>query len=119
MFSTLFYTNFHRTLAFFTRTFHRITFMTTAFLVLFIIIESLHILPQFLVERMLRHRVFIAEDDELHAGSRHCHVHAAEVFQESYLSFIIGTNQGDENHVSFLPLEGKRRDPHLPGTFQR
>ena len=65
------------TLAFFTRNFHRITFMTTAFLVLFIIIESLHILPQFLVERMLRHRVFIAEDDELHAGSRHRHVHAA------------------------------------------
>ncbi len=76
---TLFYTNFHRILAFFTRTFHRITFMTTAFLVLFIIIESLHILPQFLVERMLGHRVFIAEDDELHAGSRHCHVHSAQI----------------------------------------
>ena len=74
-------------------------------LVLFIIIESLHILPQFLVERMLRHRVFIAEDDELHASSRHRHVHASEVFQESYLSFIIGTNQGDENHIALLPLE--------------
>ena len=45
----IFYTNFHR-----------ITFMTTAFLVLFIIIESLHILPQFLVERMLGHRVLVA-----------------------------------------------------------
>ena len=49
------------------------------FLVLFIIIESLHILPQFLVERMLRHRVFIAEDDELHASSRHRHVHSAQI----------------------------------------
>ncbi len=75
------------------------------FPILFIIIDCLHILPQFLVERMLRHRVLVAQDDELHAGSRHRHVHAAEVFQESDLSFIVGTYQGDENHVSFLPLE--------------
>ena len=68
-------------------------------------IDCLHILPQFLVERMLRHRVFVAQDDELHAGSRHRHVHAAKVFQESYLTFIVGTYQRDENHVSFLTLE--------------
>ena len=81
---TLFYTNFPRILAFFTRTFPRSVAVVhdNRFPILFIIIESLHILPQFLVERMLRHRVFIAEDDELHAGSRHRHVHAAEVFQE-------------------------------------
>lgn len=75
------------------------------FPILFIMIDCLHILPQFLVERMLGHRVLVAQDDEFHAGSRHRHVHAAEVFQETDLSFIVGTHQGDENHVSFLPLE--------------
>ena len=75
------------------------------FPILFIMIDCLHILPQFLVERMFRHRVLVAQDDELHAGSRHRHVHAAEVFQESDLTFIIRTHQGDENHVSFLTLE--------------
>ena len=75
------------------------------FPILFIIIDCLHILPQFLVERMFRHRVLVAQDDELHSGSRHRHVHAAEVFQETYLAFIVGTHQGDEDHVSFLPLE--------------
>ena len=54
---------------------------------------------------MLRHRVLVAQDDELHSGSRHRHVHAAEVFQESYLAFIVGTYQRDEDHVSFLSLE--------------
>ena len=58
---------------------------------------------------MLRHRVLVAQDDELHAGSRHRHVHAAEVFQESYLTFIVGTYQRDEYHVSFLPLETVHR----------
>lgn len=84
---------------------HELSSFTTAFPVLFIIIDCFHILPQFLVERMFRHRVLVAQDDELHSGSRHRHVHAAEVFQESYLPFIVGTYQGDENHVSFLPLE--------------
>ena len=54
---------------------------------------------------MFRHRVLVAQDDELHSGSRHRHVHAAEVFQESYLAFIVGTYQRDEDHVSFLSLE--------------
>ena len=75
------------------------------FPILFVVVDSLHILPQFLVERMFRHRVLVAQDDELHAGSRHRHVHAAEVFQESYLTFIVGTYQRDEDHVSFLTLE--------------
>ena len=68
-------------------------------------IDCLHILPQFLVERMFRHRVLVAQDDELHAGSRHRHVHATEVFQETNLSLIIGTYQGDENHIALLTLE--------------
>lgn len=54
---------------------------------------------------MFRHRVLVAQYDELHAGSRHRHVHAAEVFQKSDLSLVVGTYQGDEDHVSFLPLE--------------
>ena len=54
---------------------------------------------------MFRHRVLVAQDDELHSGSRHRHVHAAEVFQESDLSLIVGAYQGDEDHVSFLSLE--------------
>lgn len=54
---------------------------------------------------MLRHRVLVAQDDEFHSGSRHRHVHATEVFQESDLSLVVGTYQGDEDHVSFLPLE--------------
>ena len=75
------------------------------FPILFIIIDCFHILPQFLVERMFRHRVLVAQDDELHSGSRHRHVHATEVFQESNLAFIVGTYQGDENHVALLTLE--------------
>ena len=80
-----------------------------SFPILFIIVDCLHILPQFLVERMFRHRVLVAQDDELHSGSRHRHVHAAEVFQESDLSLVVGTYQGDEYHVSFLPLETVHR----------
>lgn len=87
---------------------HELSNVFNAFLhelVLFIIIEPFHILPQFLVERMLGHRVLVAQDDELHAGSRHRHVHAAKVFQKTDLTFIVRTDQGDENHVSFLALE--------------
>ena len=47
------------------------------FPILIVVVDSLHILPQYLVERMLRHGVFVAQDDELHAGTRHRHVHAA------------------------------------------
>ena len=54
---------------------------------------------------MFRHCVLVAQDDELHSGSRHRHVHATEVFQESNLSLVVGTYQGDEDHVSFLSLE--------------
>ena len=102
------YTFLHELSAFAHTFLHELSVFTYTFLhelVLFIIIEPFHILPQFLVERMLRHCVLVAQDDELHAGSRHRHVHAAKVFQESYLTFIVGTYQRDEDHVSFLPLE--------------
>ena len=39
---------------------HELSSFTTAFPVLFIIIDCFHILPQFLVERMFRHRVLVA-----------------------------------------------------------
>lgn len=94
------------TCIFFTRTvFSSYYVHDNRFPILFIIIDCFHILPQFLVERMFRHRVLVAQDDELHSGSRHRHVHATEVFQESNLAFIVGTYQGDENHVALLPLE--------------
>ena len=54
---------------------------------------------------MFRHRVLGAQDDELHAGSRHRHVHAAKVFQKTNLALIVGTYQGDEDHIALLPLE--------------
>lgn len=79
------------------------------FPILFVVGDSLHIFPQFLVERVLRHGVFVAQDDELHAGTCHRHVHAAQVFQESDLSFVIGPHQGDENHVALLSLESVYR----------
>lgn len=102
------YTFLHDLSAFAHTFLHELSVFTHTFLhelVLFIIIEPFHILPQFLVERMFRHRILVAQDDELHAGSRHRHVHAAKVFQETNLSFIIGTHQGDEDYVSFLSLE--------------
>ena len=79
------------------------------FSILFVVVDSLHILPQFLVEGVLRHGVFVAQDDEFHAGTRHRHVHAAQVFQETDLSFVIGPHQGDENHVALLSLESVYR----------
>ena len=69
------------------------------------IIECLNILPQFLVERMLGHRVLVAEDDEFHTSPRHRHVHTTEVSEEAYLPLIVGTNQGDEDNISLLSLE--------------
>ena len=66
---------------------------------------------------MLRHGVFVAQDDELHAGTRHRHVHAAEVFQESDLSLVVGTYQRDEDHVALLSLESVHRvDADQPET---
>ena len=47
----------------------------------------------------------IAEDDEFHAGTGDGHVHASEVTQETDLSFVVGTDEGDEDDVAFLALE--------------
>ena len=58
---------------------------------------------------MLGHRILVAQDDELHSGSRHRHVHAAKVFQKTNLTLVVRTYQGDENHVALLPLEAIHR----------
>ncbi len=54
---------------------------------------------------MARHGRGIAEDDEFHAGACDGHVHASEVAQETDLSFVVGTDEGDEDDVAFLALE--------------
>ena len=54
---------------------------------------------------MARHGGGIAEDDEFHAGACDGHVHASEVAQETDLSFVVGTDEGDEDDVAFLTLE--------------
>ncbi len=51
---------------------------------------------------MFRHRILVAQDDELHAGSCYRHIHAAKVFQETDLAFIIRTYQRDEDDVALL-----------------
>ena len=67
--------------------------------------ESVDVFVEFFVERMARHGGGIAEDDEFHAGACDGHVHASEVAQETDLSFVVGTDEGDENDVAFLALE--------------
>ena len=54
---------------------------------------------------MARHGRGIAEDDEFHTGACDGHVHAAEVTQETNLSFVVGADEGDEDDVAFLALE--------------
>ena len=58
---------------------------------------------------MLRHGALIAQDDELHPGSRHRHIHTAEVLEEAYLSLVIGANEGDEDDITILSLEAIHR----------
>ena len=54
---------------------------------------------------MACHGGCIAEDDEFHTGACDGHVHAAEVAQETNLSFVVGADEGDEDDVAFLTLE--------------
>ena len=60
---------------------------------------------QFFVEGMVGERRHIAEDDQLHPGTRHGHIHPAQIIQESDLPRLVGTHQADENDVPFLPLK--------------
>ena len=54
---------------------------------------------------MFSQRMVVAEDDDLHAGSGDGNVHAAQVAKETYLPFVVGTNQGDDDDVALLSLE--------------
>ena len=54
---------------------------------------------------MACHGGCIAEDDEFHPGTCDGHVHAAEVTEETDLSFVVGADEGDEDDVAFLALE--------------
>ena len=46
-----------------------------------------------------------AHDDEFHTGPGHGHIHAAQVLEESDLALLIGPYQGNDDDVTFLPLE--------------
>ena len=67
--------------------------------------ECIDVFVEFFVERMACHGGGIAEDDEFHAGAGDGHVHATEVSEETDLSFVVGTDEGDEDDVAFLALE--------------
>ena len=54
---------------------------------------------------MTSHRRGIAQDDEFHAGTGDGDIHSAEVAEESDLSFIVGTHEGDEDDIALLSLE--------------
>lgn len=43
--------------------------------------------------------------DELHAGTRHGHIHAAEVAQKADVAFVVASHKGDDDDVAFLALK--------------
>ena len=57
------------------------------------------------IERMAAKGLDIAENDDLHAGTGDGDVHAAQVTEEAYLSFVVRTDEGDDDDVALLPLE--------------
>ena len=60
---------------------------------------------QLSIERVARHRLRVAENDEFHPGSGDGHVHAAQVAQKAYLAFVVGPDEGDEDDVALLTLK--------------
>ena len=57
------------------------------------------------IEGMSSQRDGIAQDDELHAGTGHGYVHAAQVAEEAYLAFVVGADEADEDDIALLTLE--------------
>lgn len=47
----------------------------------------------------------VAYDDELHAGSCHCHVHAPEVAEKTDVAVGVAAHEGDYYDVAFLSLK--------------
>ena len=68
-------------------------------------LQPLHILIQFLIERMVGHGGLIAKDNEFHAGAGDGDIHSPQVTEESYLPFIVGTDERDEDDIALLSLE--------------
>ena len=62
--------------------------------------------------------VAVTEDDEFHPCSCHCHIHATQVGEESYLPVFVASDEGDEDDVAFLSLKavnGLHRDDITEG----
>ena len=63
------------------------------------------VLNEFLIELVAFHCFRFAQYHQLHAGTGDGYVHSSQVIQETYLSVFIGTDQADENDITFLSLE--------------
>ena len=68
-------------------------------------LESVDVFVEFFVERMAGHGRGIAQDNQLHPGTGDGHIHPSQVAQEADLSFVVGTDKGDEDDVALLTLE--------------
>ena len=58
-----------------------------------------------MIKRVTSHGRSVTKYDEFHACTSDGYIHATQVAQESYLPFIIGTYQGDNDDVAFLSLK--------------
>ncbi len=47
----------------------------------------------------------VANDDKLFAGTRHGHIHAADVGKKANGAGIIATSEADVHHIALLPLK--------------
>ena len=63
------------------------------------------VLVQGFVERVTGKRGGISQNDEFHAGTGDCHVHPAEVVEESDVPVCVGSHETDEDYIPFLSLK--------------
>ena len=66
---------------------------------------SIHIVQEGFIKFILANRAAIADDDELHAGAGHRHIHAPIIRQKADVFFLIGAHEGDVNDIALLPLK--------------
>lgn len=57
------------------------------------------------IERMLRKCIHATENDEFHPGTCDGYIHTTEVAEETYLSLIVATYEGEDDDIAFLSLE--------------
>ena len=69
------------------------------------IAQCLYVFVKLAIERVARHRVGIAKNDELHASTGDGDIHTAQVAQEADLAIIVGAHKGNQDNVAFLSLE--------------